>query len=144
MLSGMPLRLLLCVVGLAGCQHAVENPSYAPRDDLQDTAIGLLWDDVLGMYDQTPPRVRWIPGTRCGEYPANSIALPNGQCAAGMYGGDLITLPENESAYSDTGLPHELMHAFFERVTGDMDAGHTKPEWTMVAILRRSLAQRGL
>jgi hypothetical protein len=127
-------------VYLGGCTSAPipDNPAADPPARA-DEAASVVWTS-LGSESPLPP-IHWVGGD------CLTPSLSTVHCELGRYiEGEVWVLvrAEAEDPPSRTSLAHELMHASLDRIWGDPDPNHTRPEWGMLSVLQNDLVQRGM
>lgn len=126
-------RLSVTLLLLAGCHH-----DYSKIPD-QDRAVNIVWCETYHATSvaKAPP-IEWIypPNLTChrgeGFYREAYEGGPlTSQCVTGVYTDppfDYIKLSLWDGAkFSNTGLSHELYHAYLLYTTGDSDESHKTP-----------------
>jgi hypothetical protein len=114
------VRVVLLMLMIAGC-----TGTTASRPG-QDIAVRIIWIDCYGMTDDAP-EIEWLSnnGWKIGDttYQGISWAGWRAQVSCGE---------DCDWPYWKTQFAHELMHFRTEKLTGDIDVGHLRGDWSKV------------
>lgn len=136
---------------LALCLACATVGDIRPVMNGQEQAVHIIWTETYGMKDR-PPLVRWITGRElsCEDKSTGrpGFWIPsydgNWECKEGLTMSPLEVMVayHGELSFAQTALAHELMHAKQAR-NFFIDSNHTSPEWGMVDVANRRVAEAG-
>lgn len=114
-------RLALLALLLSACHPDEQRWNTEPNDAMVSTVWLLAFHRV-----DVGPKVKFVVPGGCfhrGDWIEDAFISGNDGCVWGIYRQEVDTA-EVSTLRANTTIPHELMHAYKLRTTGDADPGH--------------------
>ena len=118
---------LLSITLLLGCAGVGPFPTYnGPTNPVpnQSAIVSMIWDNTYNASAYEAPPVVWRYNDTCNGSPGWDRG--DGMCIDGKYDPELnyIQVEHTTDVISETGLEHELCHAYRQFAYGDIDVNH--------------------